>query len=77
MATADWLTKEERAYRRGALQAVEFLLGDVAGLPPGQIPARLAEWKQALVRARESGDLRYLGHYMDEVRADVTEGDAD
>lgn len=62
------LTESEKAYRRGALQAIQFLLADC------RINHQLVvKYEQSLVAARDSKDVRYLGAYMDEIRKDVHE----
>ncbi len=66
------LNAEERAYRRGALQCLQFALASMPKfLNASSYPLHLAEWEQALLKARDSEDPRYLGHYMDEIRKDV------
>lgn len=66
------LTRDERAYRRGALQAIQFLLADLKGraVPLGLL-MRVGSWEQALVAGRGSEDPAYLGKYLDEVRRRV------
>ncbi len=69
------LTQAERAYRRGALQATQYLTQDLAGLCglsvadlQAKLRARLADWVQALTAARGDEDPRYLGTYLDVIR---------
>ena len=61
------LTAEEHAYRRGALQALEYILADVTGIQSVLIIPRLAQWQQALLKGRDDQDVIYLGKYLDEV----------
>lgn len=68
------LTKEERAYRRGALQSIEYLLEDISLLPACPITLRIGLWALALKRGRNDIDTRYLGEYLDEIRKDVHYG---
>ena len=65
------MTQQERAYRRGALQAVQFLMEDLSGVDDSKLRERIAEWEQSLVAARDSEDVAYLGHFMDVVRGRV------
>lgn len=60
------LTLEERAYRRGCLQALQF----VDASPSIKIGC-WGEWIQALIQGRDSLDMKYLGKYLDEIYNDV------
>jgi hypothetical protein len=67
--TVEPLTTEERAYRRGALQAIEFC---IAGMPVQGDIARavlhVARWREALIAARDIADPVFLGKYLDAVK---------
>lgn len=67
------LTKEERAYRRGALQAIQFLIADLRqlGLLEPRVAHAIACWQQELIAGRDSNELAYLGKYLDEIRRRV------
>jgi hypothetical protein len=65
------LTVAERAYRRAAAQVLLFVMRDAVDLPPDQLLAFLATWCQRLKAARDATDVRYLGHYLDEIRQEV------
>lgn len=73
------LTQEERAYRRGALQVVQFI---IANMPKGDITQKgeslsgqvndireyLASWEKELLKGRDSQEAKYLGTYCDTIR---------
>jgi hypothetical protein len=62
------LSKEERAYRRGAVQAVQYLQVLLDGTSsPDEVHGVISAWQQALTKYR--GDPRYdlLGTYLDTV----------
>src|SRR3990167_7204096 len=67
------LTLEERAYRRGAAQALTFVISHAQehAQDGHSIRDLLALWHNALKAAHGSTDMRYLGKYLDEVRRDV------
>lgn len=67
----DILTKDERAYRRGALQAIQFLIRDLYQTSPHLLWQKIALWEQELIAGRESSDPKYLGTYLDEVMSRV------
>ncbi len=69
--TVDYRGIDERAYRRGALQAIEFALREITSLPPDQILEWLGRYQQALVEGRSSLDMKYMGTYLDEVLKSV------
>lgn len=64
------LTEAERAYRRAALQSIQFLIAALVETEVA-VPDWLVEWEQALVKARTSLEVRYLGTYMDTVSREV------
>lgn len=72
MAIVHELSKEERAYRRGALQAIQWLIASLGGQEPSL--EFLARWEQALVAGRTSLKARYLGTYLDEITSDLSCG---
>lgn len=68
------LTKDERAYRRGAVQSLEFLLAAMdMRWDKGQMMLFIGKWHQALLDGRGSTNPAYLGTYMDEIRKRVEE----
>lgn len=62
------LTEHERAYRRGCLHAVQYLLEDLHGLIGPPAVQLLVAYQRELVAGRDSADPVYLGHYLDIVR---------
>jgi hypothetical protein len=63
------LTEHERAYRRGAVQAVQYLIKDALDtLKPEQGAfALLSDWQQMLKAVRDDEDPELLGTFMDTV----------
>lgn len=73
------LTETERAYRRGALQAVQYLMRSLHSNPiyradgtPSwldyEVLRRMTAWELALIAARDDPDPKWLGKYLDEIR---------
>lgn len=64
------LTEAERAYRRGALQAIQFLRTDLIPLASNDIALwrMIGAYEQSLIQGRDSLEVGYLGTYMDEIR---------
>lgn len=68
------LTESERAYRRGALQALQFFQSDIrAGTDLREFLYLLALYIEECKRGRVSMDDDYLGTYMDTIRQMVSE----
>lgn len=65
------LTESERAYRRGALQALEFILSDLDTSSKEATTKHLSHWLQCLRGGRTSTDVAFLGTYLDTVREHV------
>lgn len=66
------LSKEERAYRRGAVEAVKYLRHLFAKVSDRDHRIEM-HWRfeNALAKARDNTDPRYLGTYLDEIMKDV------
>ena len=62
------LSREERAYRRGCLQALQYLsISLVEHKCPTEHLRILGAWAEELVVGRDSLDWDYLGKYLDTV----------
>lgn len=65
------ISEVERAYRRGALQAIEWLTADLRTVPEERLRSRIAAWLVALRTVRTSANVRWLGNLLDEVEKDL------
>lgn len=67
------LDEKERAYRRGALQAIQFLQTYLHGKDSSEYLGTIADWREKLLNARDSTNVKYLGTYLDEIRKEVSD----
>jgi hypothetical protein len=68
------LDESERAYRRGALQAIQFLKELISPVWTGPVASQvLNRFEQELIKGRTSEEVAYLGTYLDTVVQKVAE----
>jgi hypothetical protein len=66
------LTESEKAYRRGALQTLQFIIPNLSyGMTGTQVINLLVKFQEALIKGRVSLDPKYLGTYMDTITKEV------
>lgn len=75
--TVEELEEKERAYRRGALQAIQCIAKDLIDKSKDnqtfcvELISRIGDWEQALILGRDNLNIKYLGNYMDAIKGDV------